>query len=93
MSKLNLTKDQEHEICFIIGEWYLKWRHCIADYESKTHNLGYAKEKLKEMICEWDKMQGYDENYIDMLRYKFAVDREALAELEKAEQVLGIAND
>lgn len=54
--KLNLTDDQANELCYIIGEWYLMWRHRIANYEQKTHNLGYAKEQLKSMICEWDEI-------------------------------------
>lgn len=45
-----LTKEQETAICYIIGEWYNKWKHRITD-NGKEHSLGYAKEELKQMIC------------------------------------------
>lgn len=47
----NFTPEQIDHICYQIGEWYLKWRHCLANYEDKTHRLGFAKEQLKIMIC------------------------------------------
>lgn len=46
-----LTEKQQDEICYLIGEWYLTWKHGLINWENKTHRLGYAKEKLKEMIC------------------------------------------
>ena len=49
--KHKLTKEQEAEICYIIGEWYLDWKHKLVDYDTRTHNLGFAKEMLKAMIC------------------------------------------
>jgi hypothetical protein len=56
MKKPEFTKDQEYYICWIIGDWYLSWKHKIANYENKTHSLGYAKEQLKDMLFpdeEW----------------------------------------
>lgn len=47
----SLTKEQQDEICAIIGDWYLNWKHGLVNYDNHTHNLGYAKEVLKEMIC------------------------------------------
>lgn len=46
-----LTYEQEEFICIIIGEWYLKWKDQLIDWETRTHRLGRAKEDLKEMIC------------------------------------------
>lgn len=51
MKRPNFTREQEDWICYQIGEWYLEWRNCIADYKTCTHSLGYAKEKLKERLC------------------------------------------
>lgn len=45
------TNEQINWICFAIGEWYLYWKNCICNYEDKTHNLGFAKEQLKMIIC------------------------------------------
>lgn len=47
----DFTNEQIDWICYQIGDWYLDWRHRIANYEEKTHMLGYAKEGLKMMIC------------------------------------------
>jgi hypothetical protein len=49
--KLGLTRYQEDMLCALIGEWYLKWKTQIADYDDRTHRLGYAKEELKSWIC------------------------------------------
>jgi hypothetical protein len=44
---MNLTDEQKEWICSYIGDWYLKWK------ERKIgENFGFAKEELKEMICE-----------------------------------------
>jgi hypothetical protein len=47
---LNLTRQQEDAICYIIGEWYLSWKNKIT-YIGGEHKLGIAKENLKSMIC------------------------------------------
>lgn len=52
MKRPHFTKEQEYWICHQIGDWYLHWKNRIADYETKTHSLGYAKEHLKAMLCE-----------------------------------------
>jgi hypothetical protein len=45
------TNEQIDWICYAIGEWYLAWKHSIANYEDRTHRLGFAKEQLKTLIC------------------------------------------
>jgi hypothetical protein len=45
------SQDQVDWICQMIGLWYLEWKHKICDYDHKEHCLGFAKERLKEMIC------------------------------------------
>lgn len=45
-----LSKSQQTEICYLIGEWYMHWKYKITDHD--THRLGFAKEELKELICE-----------------------------------------
>jgi hypothetical protein len=45
------TQEQVDFICYQIGEWYLEWKHKICDHQHQENSLGYAKEKLKEMIC------------------------------------------
>lgn len=47
-----LSKFQQEQICWIIGQWYLGWKSSICDYDTKTHYLGFAKEQLKILICE-----------------------------------------
>lgn len=59
MKNPGFTPDQVNWICSQIGNWYLLWKYRIANYEEKTHSLGYAKEWLKEMICD----QEDDERY------------------------------
>ena len=56
-----LTYEQECFICEVIGEWYLKWKNHLVNYEERTHNLGIAKEDLKEMICN---KEMWDDDYI-----------------------------
>lgn len=51
MNKIEFTEEQKMYICYKIGEWYLLWKNRLVDYDDKTHKLGYAKEKLKSMIC------------------------------------------
>lgn len=51
---LQLLNDyQQNEICYIIGEWYLKWKDQLVNWDFRTHNLGRAKEDLKQMVCDW----------------------------------------
>jgi hypothetical protein len=47
----SLTREQQDEICEIIGDWYLDWKNGLINWHDKTHRLGYAKEQLKERIC------------------------------------------
>lgn len=50
--KLNLTESQQKEICSIIGEWYIEWKEKIVEHEGIVHKFGFAKEDLKQRICE-----------------------------------------
>ena len=52
MKNPGFTDEQMDWICYQIGEWYIAWKHRLINFEEKTHRLGYAKEKLKEMICD-----------------------------------------
>ena len=47
----SLTPAQKEFIREKIGDWYLKWKNCLIDFDTRTHKLGYAKEELKIMIC------------------------------------------
>jgi hypothetical protein len=60
------TKQQVDFICYQIGEWYVKWKNQLVDYENRTHRLGYAKENLKTIICgeEYEDLEDeHDVNY------------------------------
>jgi hypothetical protein len=46
----SFTPEQKDFICYEIGDWYLKWKDCIAS-KNGTHRLGYAKEQLKSILC------------------------------------------
>lgn len=48
---MKFTQQQIDFICYTIGDWYLTWKPILVDYENKTHRLGYAKERLKELLC------------------------------------------
>ncbi len=41
------TYKQIDHICYQIGDWYLMMKPLLEG----QHNLGYMKEKLKDMIC------------------------------------------
>lgn len=43
------TDEQRDYICYMIGEWYLRWKNKITDNDN-PHRLGIAKEQLKEFI-------------------------------------------
>lgn len=60
------TKQQVEFICYQIGEWYVKWKNQLVDYENRTHRLGYAKEDLKTIICgeDYEDLEDeYDPNF------------------------------
>lgn len=44
------TAKQVDKICYQIGDWYLEWKNCLTE-PYVPHRLGFAKEKLKELIC------------------------------------------
>jgi hypothetical protein len=44
--KTLLTREQEDDICYIIGEWYVRRKG--IDWNAR---IGRAKEELKDMIC------------------------------------------
>jgi hypothetical protein len=50
ISTFRFTREQEDYICYIIGNWYIKWKDNMTD--GTPHRLGIAKEALKEMFCE-----------------------------------------
>jgi hypothetical protein len=49
MKRPEFTKEQEYWLCEILDNWYFSWKRRIAHGE---HCLGYAKEELKEMLCD-----------------------------------------
>lgn len=51
---LPFTKMQVGHICSNIGNWYMYWKHNLINWEEKTHQLEYAKECLKIIICDDD---------------------------------------
>lgn len=61
------TKEQEDWICYVIGDWYLDWKHRIV-LEGGTHRLGIAKEHLKKMLCEKTKFIDWKERLLNDLR-------------------------
>ena len=48
------TSQQKEEICSRIGIWYEKWKPIMIDWKNRTHMFGYAREELKEMLCDQD---------------------------------------
>ncbi len=52
--KLNLTYEQECELIYLIGDWYLEWKTRMTDH-GKQHYLGIAKEQLINLILEASK--------------------------------------
>lgn len=60
------TTEQEHWICYQIGQWYLDWKDKIVA-GAAFHNLGIAKEKLKIMLCEKTKSPDWKENVLTHL--------------------------
>jgi hypothetical protein len=47
----NLNEEQQDQICFLIGDWYINVKDNLVNYADKTHTLGFTKEILKEMLC------------------------------------------
>lgn len=52
MKKPEFTQEQKDWICYQIGCWYVEWKNILVNYEDQTHKLGYAKEKLKTLLCD-----------------------------------------
>ena|SRR5215831_3439616 len=51
MKRPEFTKEQEYWMCEVLGDWYLQWKKKIVNYDDRTHSLGFATSKLKEMLC------------------------------------------
>jgi hypothetical protein len=49
MKRPEFTQEQIDYICYVIGDWYLEWKHKIV-LDGAEHRLGHAKELLKEML-------------------------------------------
>lgn len=48
----SFTREQVDFICWQIVDWYLEWKdRLLVDLQKGEHRLGFAKEKLKNMIC------------------------------------------
>ena len=47
MKHPEFSREQEDWLCEVIGDWYLHWKGIIGPGEM----LGFAKEKLKQIIC------------------------------------------
>jgi|SRR5579872_123852 len=45
-----LTENQEHDICYIIGDWYLIWKHCLFNIDEHKDYIDCAVYMLKNMI-------------------------------------------
>lgn len=45
-----LTYAQQDKVCYLIGEWYLKWK---SQFKGE-HPLGIAKEELKQILCDYE---------------------------------------
>lgn len=84
---IGLTGVQIDHICYQIGEWYLQWRDKIANFDDKTHNLGFAKEQLKEMICGNE----YCDNS-EKLKTEVEKLQEIIHFLENVSMILGITH-
>jgi len=48
---MSLTTEQQQEVVLIIESWYFEWKDKITD-NYIPHRLGFAKEQLKQRICE-----------------------------------------
>lgn len=57
-AKIELSILKYHYLIEKFNEWKKKWLFNL-DSKNKTHNLGFIKEKLKDMICGYDK-EDYD---------------------------------
>lgn len=54
--KLNLTYEQECDLCYLIDDWYIHWKKDITD--GTPHKLGIAKEELKALIVSINSSDG-----------------------------------
>lgn len=85
---LGFTTQQIDHICYQIGEWYIQWeRKMWVDGKPNQHQLGFAKEELKTMICgdeycdNSDKLKSEIEKREDIIKF-----------LENVSLVMGITH-
>ena len=78
MKNLNLTREQEDEICARIGAWYNYWKLSMTS-NGLLHSLGSAKEDLKTLLCD----SLIDEEDIGLILQKKYVHKELGVELPK----------
>jgi len=57
---IKFTDEQKNFICEQIGEWYLMMKPLLEG----QHNLGFMKERLKMMICDYHPLTKFE---IDLL--------------------------
>lgn len=51
MNRPNFTREQEDWLLEVIGDWYFEWKDKMTE-DGSPHRLGYAKEKLKDIIFD-----------------------------------------
>jgi len=51
VNKMALTNVQKYEVTVLIDKWYLIWKDKMTS-NGEPHSLGFAKEQLKQMLCE-----------------------------------------
>lgn len=50
MKRPDFTIEQEEWLCEAIDHWYLEWKVKMTSGRT-SHNLGVAKEQLKDILC------------------------------------------
>ena len=95
---VEFTQEQMDHICYQVGEWYLLWKDRLINWEAKTHNLGFAKEQLKQIILDVNCAESVenmnkriDKNEdVQNPQYSARNNEEILLFLEKVSLVLGM---
>lgn len=62
------SQSQKDELCYLIGDWYIRWKNKLININDKTHNLALACYELSAFIRERQEIFNLDEKQIIFIR-------------------------
>ena len=65
--KPDFTQRQKYDLCYLVGDWYQKWKDNLINSETQTHNLSKACEELCGFIISNVDKYELNENQLNFI--------------------------